>query len=59
MKRARMAVTALPNVSKVGGISFEVAQLLDIFARIERRRQARLREVHAGQTQSPSLPVLL
>jgi len=50
MKRARMAVTALPNVSKVGGISFEIAQLLDIFARIERRRQARLREVHAGQT---------
>ncbi len=31
----------------------DIIRLLDIFARIERRRQARLQEIRAGEKHSP------
>ncbi len=52
MKRTQTAATAPPNASS-RGIPFEIAQLLDILARIERRRQARLREIRKGEKHSP------
>jgi len=50
MKRTQTAASAPPKASRSRDFPLEIAQLLDILARIERRRQARLREINADQT---------
>lgn len=53
MKRTQTAASALPKPSRSRDIPLEIAQLLDILARIERRRQEQLRLLRAGETHDP------
>ena len=52
MEQTQKPATSLPDTSKCKGIPFEIAQLLKILTRIERRRQVRLREIRAGEKHS-------
>ncbi len=49
MKLTQTAVSALPKASRSRDTPLEIAQLLDILVRIERRRQERLRSMCAGE----------
>jgi len=55
-EQAQVGVTSLltPSSAKSGGdFPADIVHLLEILARIERRRQARLREIREGEKHSP------
>ncbi len=49
MKQIKGAIPALPKLSQCGDFPFDIVHLLDILARIELRRQVRLRSKRAGE----------
>jgi hypothetical protein len=49
MKRIKRAVHPQSKLSQCGDFPFDIAHLLDILARIEQRRQERLRAMRAAE----------
>ncbi len=53
MRSLKTGVDPQPRTVWVRSFHPDILRLLDIFACIERRRQARLREIRAGEKHSP------
>lgn len=50
MRSLKTLTDPQPRTERIRNFHPDILRLLDILARIERRRQARLREIQAGQT---------
>ncbi len=53
MRSLKTPVDPQPRTGWVRNFHPDILRLLDVFARIERRRQARLREMRAGDKHQP------